>query len=123
MHNNEQIIRTTAGLREVLFQEIESLRAGKSDASRAKSVAQLSAAILQSALVEIAYSKLEKPNGNFGALQLTGPQEADKEPPAKSAEQKNGRCFDCNGPLSSGYTKTERRGKMVFICNDCPGHL
>lgn len=50
------VSRTSAGLREALFQEIEALRAGKSDARQAMAVAKLAQQIVNSVRVEIEFA-------------------------------------------------------------------
>lgn len=49
--------RSIDGLREMLFDEIDSLRAGRSDAKRAKSVANLAMTLIKSVEVQITYQK------------------------------------------------------------------
>lgn len=51
------ITRSTSGLRSALFEEMEALRAGTSNAQRARSVAMMANSILQSVSVEIEYHK------------------------------------------------------------------
>ena len=51
------IVRTSAGLRDALFDEIDSLRDGSSNAARARSVAMLANSVLQSVTAEIEYHK------------------------------------------------------------------
>ncbi len=51
------IKRTSGGLREALFDEIDALRAGTSNAARARSVAMLANSVLQSIQAEIEYHK------------------------------------------------------------------
>ena len=51
------LIRNTAGLREALFEEWESLRDGSSNPARARSIAMMANTILQSVQVEIEYHK------------------------------------------------------------------
>ena len=49
--------RTAQSLRNMLFDEIDSLRAGKSDIHRAKAVASLAAQIIGAARLEIDHAK------------------------------------------------------------------
>ena len=56
--NNELPVgRTSGGLRNALFDEIDALRNGSSNAARARSVAMLANSILQSVSAEIEYHK------------------------------------------------------------------
>ncbi len=70
--------RTSAGLRDALFDEIDALRAGKSNPARARSVASLANSVLQSVIMEIEYQKyvndLTKPSAltAIGVLELGG---------------------------------------------------
>lgn len=48
-------LRTSAGLRDMLFDELEALRAGKSDPKRAMAVAKLAATIVDSVRMEIEF--------------------------------------------------------------------
>lgn len=57
-----QIIRSTSGLRAALFEEMEALRSGESNAQRARSVAMMANSILQSVEVEIEYHKYVSTN-------------------------------------------------------------
>lgn len=74
-----KIERTALGLRDVLFDELEAMRAGKSTPARARSVAMLANTILQSVTTEIQYhayasavSKLPPPIADLGVLKLGG---------------------------------------------------
>lgn len=58
------ITRSTSGLRNTLFEEMEALRNGSSNAQRARSMAQMANAILQSVQVEIEYHKYVHANKN-----------------------------------------------------------
>ncbi len=49
--------RTTAGIREALFEEWEALRSGDSNPARARSIAMMANTILQSVNTEIEYHK------------------------------------------------------------------
>lgn len=54
---NQSLVRNTAGLRDALFEEWESLRSGSSNPARARSIAMMANTILQSVQVEIEYHK------------------------------------------------------------------
>lgn len=56
------IHRSTSGLRVALFEEMEALRNGSSNAQRARSVAMMANSILQSVQVEIEYHKYVSTN-------------------------------------------------------------
>lgn len=56
------INRSTSGLRSALFEEMEALRSGDSNAQRARSVAMMANSILQSVQVEIEYHKYVSAN-------------------------------------------------------------
>lgn len=56
------ITRSTSGLRTALFEEMEALRQGTSNAQRARSVAMMANSILQSVQVEIEYHKYVNAN-------------------------------------------------------------
>lgn len=56
------ITRSTSGLRTALFEEMEALRSGASNAQRARSVAMMANSILQSVQVEIEYHKYVSAN-------------------------------------------------------------
>jgi hypothetical protein len=49
--------RTSSDLRNILFEEIDQLRAGKSDANRANAVAKLASQIVSSAKLDFEYSR------------------------------------------------------------------
>lgn len=77
--------RTTKGLRDVLFDEIEALRNGDGDASRALAVANLAKQIINVAKIELDYHREATKMASAGAnLQLgTMPLGSDN---AKSAD-------------------------------------
>jgi hypothetical protein len=62
------IARSTSGLREVIFEEMDALRRGESNPQRARSMAAMANSILQSVQVEIEYHKYvnssHRPNPN-----------------------------------------------------------
>jgi len=70
--------RTSVGLRDALFDEIDSLREGSSNPARARSLAMLANTALKSVEVEIEFHKyvsdISKHNaaGNIGYLNLGG---------------------------------------------------
>lgn len=70
--------RTSAGLRNVLFDEIDSLRAGMSNPARARSLAMLANTALKSVEVEIEFHKYVSDVSKFeggakiGVLELGG---------------------------------------------------
>jgi hypothetical protein len=70
--------RTSVGLRDALFDEIDSLREGSSNAARARSLAMLANTALKSVEVEIEFHKyvsdVSKHEGSakMGYLQLGG---------------------------------------------------
>lgn len=55
--NETPVERTSGGLRDALFDEIDSLRNGTSNAARARSMAMICNTILQSVTAEIEYHK------------------------------------------------------------------
>ena len=59
---NTPIARSTSGLRSALFDEMEALRSGSSNAQRARSIAMMANSILQSVQVEIEYHKYVSSN-------------------------------------------------------------
>jgi hypothetical protein len=68
------IDRNTSGIREVLFQELESLRANETTPQRACAVAKLCAQIVQSARLDIDYQRFVSADGgadNVTALRAT----------------------------------------------------
>lgn len=54
----KKVQRNTDGLREALFDEWDSLRAGNSNPANSRAVASLAKTILASAVVDIQYNKL-----------------------------------------------------------------
>jgi hypothetical protein len=55
--------RTSVGLRDMLFDEIDALRAGKSDPQRAQAISKLAAQILASAKIEHEVAKYKGSDG------------------------------------------------------------
>jgi hypothetical protein len=76
--NSDGMDRTSAGLRNVLFDEIDSLRGGDSNPARARSLAMLANTALKSVEVEIEFHKyvsdVSKHEGSskIGSLELGG---------------------------------------------------
>ena len=72
--------RTSAGLRNVLFDEVDALRNGTSNPARARSIAMLTNTALKSVEVEIEFHKYVSDVSKFeggakiGILELGGPQ-------------------------------------------------
>jgi hypothetical protein len=56
LKTDRNIARTSAGLREVLFKELEDIRAGRSDLHRARAVASLASQIIASVRMEIEFA-------------------------------------------------------------------
>jgi hypothetical protein len=57
METAEKAKRTSGGLRDVLFDEIDALRAGKSNPARARALAMLANTALKSVEIEIEFQK------------------------------------------------------------------
>lgn len=55
--SSSPIERTSKGLRDAMFDEMDALRAGNSNAARARAIAMLGNTILQSVTAEIEYHK------------------------------------------------------------------
>lgn len=55
--HTSNVLRTSGGLRDALFDEIDALRSGESNAARARSVAMMANSILQSVNAEIEYHR------------------------------------------------------------------
>lgn len=80
-HTTKVIDRSAAGLREALFEEMESVIGGASSSTRARSVAMIANAILQSVQTELDVLRfkaqlnggklLEKDDASLGSLPLT----------------------------------------------------
>lgn len=56
------VARTTAGLRDVLFDTIDKLRAGEIEVEEASAIANLSKVIVQSVSVQLAYERARLAN-------------------------------------------------------------
>lgn len=82
------IERTSGGLRDALFDEIDALRKGESNAARARSVAMLANSVLQSVTAEIEYHKYvadatkSSSVAKLGMLELAKPIALDEPQPA-----------------------------------------
>jgi hypothetical protein len=68
----DRIERSTGGLRNALFDEIDALRGGISNAARARSVAMLANSILQSVSAEIEYHKYVADATKMDSIQKLG---------------------------------------------------
>ena len=66
----ENTNRTAGGLREVLFSEIDSLRSGESTAVRARAVASLGNAIVQSVNAEVECKRQFSGTKSLGDLEI-----------------------------------------------------
>ncbi len=95
MKKTEGMQRTSAGLRNTLFDEIDSLRAGDSNPARARSLAMLANTALKSVEVEIEFHKyvsdVSKHDGGkkIGILELGGKElELGGEEPEASEKAK-----------------------------------
>lgn len=60
--------KTSTDLRDILFAEIDELRAGRSTPARARAVAALANGILQSVFAEIDYHRALHTNGELAPL-------------------------------------------------------
>jgi hypothetical protein len=94
-HGNETIrsvTRTSAGLRDALFDEIDGLRAGTSDGPRANAIARIAGEIVNTVHMEIAVQryqvqtdKARRPilpeSVNLGRVDEAGPEEEEKDAP------------------------------------------
>lgn len=74
---NSEMSLTSAGLREVLFDEITQLRAGKIDANRAQATAKLAQQVLNSVSLELAAARIignrsDSPDRKIPNLRLVG---------------------------------------------------
>lgn len=73
---DKKVIRSSSGLRDVLFDEIDSLRNGESNPARATALAKLSVQIINSVTMEIQYNKyLAAANKDGGQIkEITRPE-------------------------------------------------
>jgi len=67
------IPRTTAGLRSMLFDELEAFLSGKTTPERARSVTTLSNSIIDSARLELEFAKYVKTKGTVGKKMAVQP--------------------------------------------------
>jgi hypothetical protein len=70
--NPKSVERSSGGLRAALFDEIDALRRGESNAARARSVAMLANSVLQSVSAEIEYHKYVSDATKTSASQKLG---------------------------------------------------
>jgi len=70
------VCRTSAGLREALFDELDALRRGESNPTRTNAVAKISASVVETVRMEIEVQKF--------AAQTVGKATADAPSPIKS---------------------------------------
>lgn len=70
--NTNPVERSSGGLRAALFDEIDALRRGESNAARARSVAMLANSVLQSVTAEIEYHKYVSDATKASAAQKLG---------------------------------------------------
>jgi hypothetical protein len=68
----QDAIRTSCGLRDILFEEIDTLRAGKSSVARARAIARLADKILGSVNLEIGSYSLSLGLNGKAMLELPG---------------------------------------------------
>ena len=68
--NNLPVVKSTEGLRDALFDEINMLRSGVGNPQRAKAVAQMAARIIDSLRVQIQYGKLLQEQQKQGHKEL-----------------------------------------------------
>lgn len=70
--NETRIKRTSSGLRNALFDEIDSLRSGDSNPARARSIAMLANTALKSVQVEIEFHKYVSDTAKHDAVARLG---------------------------------------------------
>ena len=75
MAKQKKLPRTSHGLRDVLFDEIEQLRSGDGDPTRAMAVANLSKQIINIARVEMLYHSLARQSLELGQPMRLGAME------------------------------------------------
>jgi hypothetical protein len=78
-------MRSSADLRDVLFQEIDSLRSGNSTPQRSRAVAALANAILQSVFAEIDFHKAAPKGSSLPPIPLAAPAAESLSPRVKKA--------------------------------------
>lgn len=66
----EEVPKTTEGLRDALFDEINLIREGKSNPQRARALAQLADRIIDSIRVQIQFGRLLSENNKEGSKHL-----------------------------------------------------
>ena len=82
----KKLPRTSHGLRDVLFEEIEHLRSGEGDPTRAMAVANLSKQIINIARVEMLYHGLARQSLELGKPMQLGTMQLGSD--AASAEKR-----------------------------------
>ena len=70
--NGVAVNRSSAGLRQSLFEELEAIKNGDSNPARARAVAMLANSILQSVVTEIEYHKYVADVSKAGATAKLG---------------------------------------------------
>ena len=65
---NNKAVRTSVGIRDMLFDELDALRNGTSTPQRAHAIAKTAATILGSVKVELEYAKFLSDTGKTTAL-------------------------------------------------------
>jgi len=73
METIDDVERTTFGLRDALFDEMDALRRGTSTPQRASAVSKLAVQIINSANMEIEYQKLAAENKQIEGQLLASP--------------------------------------------------
>lgn len=77
---SDKVERNTFGVREMLFQQIERLRAGDCDAAEAKAVAALTHQIIETVKLEIEVAKLRSEFPSDAKIELPRPLAMEKKP-------------------------------------------
>jgi len=93
--------RTSASLRELLFEMIEGVQAGTVDAKKARTIAQLSMTILKSVEVELQF-RAQALRGDFQGKQI-GTLELTSLPQPENPITKAGPRFIAGKSASGGY--------------------
>lgn len=70
----KNIERTSVGLRDALFDELDLLRSGEGNAQRAQAVAKLSAQIVSSVKMELDFARFANAASGTGAIAKTSKQ-------------------------------------------------
>jgi hypothetical protein len=61
--NTNNVIRTSEGLRDAIFDELDALRAGTSNPARANAVAKLAAGVVDTVRIEVEVQRLRVAQG------------------------------------------------------------